>query len=282
MKNAIFIVGGPGSGKDILIKSFLDTFPVQELTLEQVLLYAKKNKLTETILVKGNAYDINSVLNTKQILENHNYNNIMIFVEVDDETSKARLRSRLNITEETRYSKFEMTKTSISIYENIFDNFCVFDNNLDIEYQDNNILQIKEHVHSILYPIESITEKHIGKLKDYVYSRFSLDKDKIQDNKKKYKSFYTDTPIKPSGYNEYDIRTAGQSNVINYSESIDSPADLSSLTGMSINPGQDNPILDKVIVEPQKKKNKLNPRFNSPSKNESNTWKRAKKLLFKG
>ena len=50
---------------------------------------------------------------------------------------------------------------------------------------------------------------------------------------------------------------------------------------MDINPGQEHPTLDKVIVEPQKKKNKMFPKFNSP-KNENNTWKRTKKILFKG
>lgn len=281
MKNAVFIVGGPGSGKDILIKHFLENFPVQELTLEQVLSYSKKNKLSETIIVKGNAYDINNIIETKQLLENSNYNTTMIFVDVDNETSQQRLQTRTNITEETRLNKFNITKTSISIYENLFDKFYLFDNTYDIDFQEDQLTQITYNINDILNPVDSITEKHIGKLKDYIYSRFNLDKDKIQDNKKKYKSFYTDTPIKPSGYNEYDIRDAGQSNVINYSESIDSPSNDSAVLGMDVNPGQEHPTLDKVIVEPQKKKNKMFPKFNSP-KNENNTWKRTKKILFKG
>ena len=107
-------------------------------------------------------------------------------------------------------------------------------------------------------------------------------------NKEKSASFYSDSPLKPDGYNDYDIRNAGQSNVISYSndirsEDIGSPENLTSLTGMSINPPDDYQRLDKITVEPEIKKTKGFPKFNSPPKQEiqnKRIWKKTKEIVF--
>lgn len=53
MNKAIFLVGGPGSGKDIVLTTVLSKFNLKEYKLEQI----KKANLKESIIISGNAYD---------------------------------------------------------------------------------------------------------------------------------------------------------------------------------------------------------------------------------
>ena len=113
MKNVIFVVGGPGSGKDILIKQIQERYSIKEYTFDQML---KAKELEQTFIVKGNAYEIDKVLSIKESLENKYYQTHMIFVDVESHISRQRLVGR-NINEEVRIEKFNKTKESLIIYE---------------------------------------------------------------------------------------------------------------------------------------------------------------------
>lgn len=277
MKNAIFIVGGPGSGKDILIKHICEN-NMPEYTIEQAL---KFKNISETCIVKGNAYDLDNILFCKSMLEEHYYNTSLIFVDVENNISKERLQNR-NIQEESRYIKFKRSKQNLSIFKETFENVYVFHNNMEIGYLSESIYEVDIFLESILNPISFIKEKSLKKVKDYLYNNFMKDKESKDNNKPK--SFYADGPISTSGMNQYDIRNAGQSSVINYNnEDIGSPENLSSLTGMSINPPDDMPKLDKFTVEPEFKKPKMYKKFNSPSKEEiknARIWSKSKDIVF--
>jgi hypothetical protein len=278
MKNAFFIVGGPGSGKDILIKYIREDKNIQEYTTEQIL---KFKSFCGNFIVKGNAYDLDNILESKLKLEENNYNVSLLFVDVSDNISKQRVGNR-NMFEESRKTKFEKSKENLDIFSEIFQTSCIFHNNKDIKDLQENIQEIDLFLESVLNPISFIKEKSLRNAKDYVYSNFMKDKETKKDSK--LKSFHADGPITPSGMNQYDIRTAGQSNVIHYTnEDIGSPENLSSLTGMSINPPDDMPRLDKFTIKPEFKKPKMYKRFNSPSVEElkkSNLWKKSKEIVF--
>jgi dephospho-CoA kinase len=278
MKNAIFIVGGPGSGKDILIKNICENYSIPEYTLEQII---KFKGIKETILVKGNAYDLYKISECKRLLEDNYYKTSLIFVDVKESVSKHRLSNR-TISEEVRKNRFISSKNNLEIFDNIFESCYTFDNNKDISYQKANMKEVDIFLESILNPVSFLKEKSLKKVKDYLYKNFMVDKDK---NRNKPQSFHSDSPVKPDGYNEYDIRSSGQSNVISYNnEDIGSPENLSSLTGMSINPPDDAPRMDKFTTEPEVKKPKMYKRFNSPTKEElknARIWKKTKEIIFR-
>lgn len=109
---AIFIIGSPGSGKDIIIKDICSNYNMVEFTSSQIdemlsddLAFKrakseKRNSLLETqsILVTANSYDLGFVI-TKQILEFVGYETYLIMVEADLTTSYNRLNNRKNLKE---------------------------------------------------------------------------------------------------------------------------------------------------------------------------------------
>lgn len=278
MNNAIFIIGGPGSGKDIAIKYISEKYAIKEYTIEQLRKSIKKNNIEENFILKGNAYEQDKILEVKSILEN-THSTSMIFVDVENIVSKERLSIR-HISEEQRQTRFNTSKENLWVFESLFDKFYIFDNNSEYDYL--NIEELDSFVESMLDPINYLAEKHINKAKDYVYKKFMLDKDKIKDDKKRFKDFYSHSTLKPDGYNEYDIRMAGQSNVVHNFEDIGSPETLNSLTGMSFSNKDDIDKLDKVEFSPAKTKPTMNKKFNSPAKKNPDevVWQSAKRIIF--
>lgn len=276
MKNAIFIVGGPGSGKDVLLRYVSEKYSIPEYTIEQLNSKLHKNQVCENFLVKGNAYELDKIVYIKRLVEDNYYNASMIFVDVENDVSLSRMSSR-NINEETRFNKFTSSKFNLDIFYELFENFLVFENNS--EFEVGRLSDVEPFIDETFNPIGYMVEKKLNNIKSYVYSKFMSDKDK---ERTKPKSWFSNTPIRPDGYSDYDIRTSGSSNVVHYSEDIGSPEENASLTGMSFQNKEDNPTLDKVIVEPANKKNKLNPKFNSPTKraNESEIWNSAKNIIL--
>lgn len=278
MNNAIFIIGGPGSGKDVAIRYISEKYSVKEYTIEQLIKSINKHNVENNFIVKGNAYEESKILEIKSILENTHITS-MIFVDVENSVSRDRLSIR-HISEDLRKERFKSSKENLWVFEGLFDNFYVFDNNA--EYNTLNVEELESFVERLINPINYITEKHINKAKDYVYNKFMLDKDKIKDDKKKFKSFYSHSTLKPDGYNEYDIRASGQSNVVHNFEDIGSPETLNSLTGMSFSNKDDIDKLDKVEFSPSKDKQKYNKKFNSPAKKNPDeiVWKSTKRIIF--
>lgn len=126
MKKAIFLVGGPGSGKDIVLREVLCSYEIKELKLEQV----KPEYLTQNqpLVISTNAYNLEGIVVSKKLLENFGFETSMIFVDVSDNTSKQRLSSR-NVSEEIRRKRLEETKQNIPKFRDIFPFFVMFENN---------------------------------------------------------------------------------------------------------------------------------------------------------
>jgi len=111
-KHAIFIVGSPGSGKDVVIRDITSNYGIVEFTSTQIdeMLYndtafkraksEKQDSLLErySILVTGNTFDLGFVI-TKDILEAIGYTTHLIVVEADLGIAVERLKDRKNLKE---------------------------------------------------------------------------------------------------------------------------------------------------------------------------------------
>lgn len=276
MKNAIFIVGCPNSGKDVLIKDICEKFCLEEYTFQQTKKYFEKG-LPENLLIKGNAYESEEIFSLKNSLEEAYYSTSLIYVDIEEDT----LYRRNICLDESKRDKFNISKENIQIFEDSFGKFLIFDNNLSLNESYEQFLHCEGFVLSILDPISFIKENVNNKLKDYVYKSFNLDKE--EQKKKKPKSFYSHSTLKPDSVTqEYDIRDSGATNIstnsVQYSEDIGSPESLMTSTGMSFSNKDDYPVhsFDYTSV---KNKKTSHPNFNSPS--EKNVWKRVKTKIFR-
>jgi len=142
---AIFVIGSPGSGKDVIIRDTISNFNIVEFTSTQIdemlsddsafkrAKYEKRNSLLErkSILVTANSFDLWFIL-TKSVLESVGYTPHLIFVEANLSVSYDRLHNRNNLKESLeRISIGNNNKSSIL---ELFDSLFVVDNseNLDL------------------------------------------------------------------------------------------------------------------------------------------------------
>lgn len=142
MKQAIFLIGGPGSGKDIILKEILTNYNIKEFQVEQTKRIVKKF-FKEILVITGNAYSFDKIKESKDLLDSYGYSTSMIYVDVNDETSQIRVSNRY-ISEEKRIDRLIDSKLNIEKYQDMFEDFYYFDNSFD---QFSDIL--KENLYSL-------------------------------------------------------------------------------------------------------------------------------------
>lgn len=232
MKKAIFLVGGPGSGKDIVLRKVLGAYDLQELKLEQL----KEDVIQgdQSIVINTNAYNFDGVISNKNLLEDHGFETSMIFVDVSDKISKQRLSSR-NISEEIRKKRLKESKKNILAFGNSFSYFTIFENNST--EQNKEIDELTIFCESFLY-LESILEEKSKKLATKKFSNKSI-KNKLLRN------FYPNdlvTKVQTDRIgDEYSVRNSGigYPSTVGpfYNESFtDYAADLPAFTSDSTSP----------------------------------------------
>lgn len=139
---ALFLVGGPGSGKDLIINSLLDETSIIELPLEKfVRAISAHENLSEldkypSLVINGNADNFDKVILSKQVLETMGYDTSMVYVYTSDEESKSRNDARLarqakTFTEEVRHEKYINSIKNMHNFIPIFESFHIFDNSND-------------------------------------------------------------------------------------------------------------------------------------------------------
>jgi len=151
---AIFVTGGPGSGKDIVIREAIAESRIVELNVVQAFDYlTDKQKLSEQssdfrreairtrgpLIINGPADNGDIISYIKEELEELGYDTMMIFVNTTDEISKERnsLLSRM-MTESVRQDKWLKSQRNNEIFMEEFSKFISFDNsgNIDIIEED--------------------------------------------------------------------------------------------------------------------------------------------------
>lgn len=171
---AVFIAGGPGSGKDFVVKRLIGGTGLVELnsdTAFEALL--KKNNVSMImrdsnpgrdrirgaakattkekqrlifanrlgIIINGTGDDVDKFKKMKKELESIGYETSMIFVNVADEVSKQRnfergQRGGREVPENIRAEKWSASQKNIDQYKNIFLRFKVVDNSADMRNVD--------------------------------------------------------------------------------------------------------------------------------------------------
>jgi len=146
---AIFVTGGPGSGKDIIIREAIAENRSVELNSIQAFDYLMdKQKLSEKttdyrreairsrgpLIINGPADDHSKMITIKEELEELGYDTIMIFVDTTNETSKIRNKSLAKmVSESVRFEKWELAQASKESYRQNFAKFINFDNSATLE-----------------------------------------------------------------------------------------------------------------------------------------------------
>jgi len=166
MFKAIFITGGPNSGKDVIIREAIASGSITELNLIQARDYlADKQKLSEKsndyrresirnrgpLIINGPADDYEKITYIKEELEELGYETMMIFVNTTDEASKERnsMLSRM-MAESVRHDKWLKAQEVTRQYQELYSNFMVFDNTGDLSDKEFDIHEIYENTNQFL------------------------------------------------------------------------------------------------------------------------------------
>lgn len=199
MNKAIFLVGGPGSGKDILLKNVLSD--LKEYKIEQIY----KPSLNKFFVVSSSACDYDKLNEAKQFLERKGYETAMIFVHVTEEISKNRYVTKNEDSETIRSYKYNNSVKNLYKFYSLFDNFLKFDNNILIENSEQ-FDEVKEFYLEFIG--ESIlAEKKKTKKKVLKYDPVSSD-NLMQTNSDRipavydYAARFEDVPFSYNGYTD--------------------------------------------------------------------------------
>jgi cytidyltransferase-like protein len=146
---AIFVTGGPGSGKDIVIREAIPEARAVELNATQAFDYlADKQKLSEKtndfrreairnrgpLIINGPADNFDKISQIKEELEELGYSTMMVFVNTTNEVSQER-NTKLSrmMVESIRYDKWMQAQNNKEIFAKSFNNFIQIDNTGSIE-----------------------------------------------------------------------------------------------------------------------------------------------------
>jgi nicotinamide mononucleotide adenylyltransferase len=145
---AIFVTGGPGSGKDVVIRECIAEQNIVEFNFQQVMdILNDKHKLamrsmgpkSEAIrhrgplIINGPADDFEKISSIKEELEELGYQTMMVFVDTTDKVSQERntLLARMML-ESTRHQRWTEAQKNIEQFSGLFENFSRFDNTGDL------------------------------------------------------------------------------------------------------------------------------------------------------
>jgi dephospho-CoA kinase len=166
MFKAIFVTGGPGSGKDVIIREAIAESKAVELNSVQGFDYLMdKQKLAEKsndfrreairnrgpLIINGPADDHSRIITIREELEELGYESIMVFVNTTDRASQER-NQRLTkmIAESIRREKWELAQSCRESYKQNFDNFIYFDNSSEIESIEEDITETYKKINTFI------------------------------------------------------------------------------------------------------------------------------------
>jgi predicted kinase len=163
---AIFVTGGPGSGKDIIIREAIPETKAVELNSVQAFEYLMdKQKLSEKtndhrreairnrgpLIINGPADDHTRILTIKEELEELGYSTTMVFVDTTNEASKERNeRLTKTLAESIRYDKWKLAQTSKQAYIQNFQNFMEFNNSTTLDEIEEDISDTYEKINTFI------------------------------------------------------------------------------------------------------------------------------------
>lgn len=157
MFKALFLVGGPGSGKDVIIHEAISERNAVEINANKAFdfIMDKKRLSEETkdyqlnairnrsaLVINGASDDLQKISSIKEELEELGYTTMMVFVSTTNEVSQDRnnKHSRV-ISESVRQDKWQKSQDNLNFFYEMFDYFLEFDNSINLQSAD---LLVKE------------------------------------------------------------------------------------------------------------------------------------------
>jgi len=154
---AIFVTGGPGSGKDVVIRECIAGQNITEHNFSQVIdILNDKHKLAMRsmnprfeslrargpLIINGPADDLEKISHIKEELEELGYKTMMIFVDTSDTVSMERntLLSRMMV-ESIRHERWCKSQENLDAFSEMFNNFIRFDNTSSLELIEEDITE---------------------------------------------------------------------------------------------------------------------------------------------
>jgi hypothetical protein len=163
---AIFVTGGPGSGKDVIIREVLEHVDITEVNHMQAYNYlADKKKLFEKsndfrretirnhypIIINAPADDMERISYIKEELEELGYNTLMVFVNTTDQVSRERNEKLTRMMFETvRHGRWVSSQSNKTTYRELFENFTQLNNNSSIEHIEDDIVLTYRKINKFL------------------------------------------------------------------------------------------------------------------------------------
>ncbi len=207
---AIFVTGGPGSGKDIIIREAIAESKAVELNPSQAFEYLMdKVKLSEKtndfrregirnrgpLIINGPADDQNRMMTIKEELEELGYDTLMIFVNTTNEASKERNEKLTKtLSESIRYEKWKFSQVCKESYQNAFEEFLEFNNSSSLEEIEEDISDTYKKINTFIennnYNQVAFSWLKINGINDYI---------KEDENDKKNSRFFENYKAKRNG-----------------------------------------------------------------------------------
>jgi hypothetical protein len=156
-RKAIFVTGGPGSGKDIIVRECIASHKIVEHNFQQVVdILNDKHKLAmrsmspkfesirtrAPLIINGPADDLQKIGQIKEELEELGYQTMMVFVDTTNSVSRERntLLSKMMI-ESIRQDRWEKSQQNAEQLSEMFTDFIRFDNSGDLESKEEDITE---------------------------------------------------------------------------------------------------------------------------------------------
>ena len=163
---AIFVTGGPGSGKDIIIREAIAESKAVELNSVQAFdLLMDKQKLSEKtndyrreairnrgpLIINGPADDHSRMITIKEELEELGYESYMVFVDTTNEASKERNEKLTKmVAESVRHEKWQLAQTSKEAYRQNFNSFIDFNNSASFNEIEEDITETYQKLNDFI------------------------------------------------------------------------------------------------------------------------------------
>jgi len=168
---AIFVSGGPGSGKDIIIREAIaeqnaveinSTIAINILNDKHKLFEYSRDSRREAIrnrmplIITGTTNEQSNILAIREELEELGYETLMLFVNTTNESSKKRNEAHERVLSEyVRQQRWDVTQLVAEKYNQEFTKYLEFDNSLDLNEADDLEKTEKEEDISIIYEMSS-------------------------------------------------------------------------------------------------------------------------------
>lgn len=226
MFKAIFISGGPGSGKDIVIREAIAEQNAVEITSTTAIsILNDKHKLYEfsrdtrreairqrqPLIITGTTNEQYNIIAIHEELEELGYETMMVFVNTSNESSRKRNEGHERMmAESVRQERWEVTQLVAEKFNQEFKKYLEFDNSIDLNEANEIETSEKEEDISIIY---EMTNWFFDTPVENEIAESWMTRHKKHNINKMFENFIT-KPTSEKGYKKYVSETKTNSQAV--------------------------------------------------------------------